>query len=412
MEILYRCCAGLDVHKKTVECCVRRMDPAGEVQATVRRFGTMTDDLLELVAALKAQGVTHVAMESTGVFWKPIYNILESHFQVVLVNARHVKQVPGRKTDVRDCQWLAELLQFGLLRPSFIPPRDQRQLRDLTRERTQLVDEKSRVANRIHKVLEDANIKLSSVASDILGASGRDMLQALIGGQKDPRELAELARRQLRGKIPELRRALHGSIQEHHQFQLQLLWDHLRQLEDLIERMDRRIQQLCQPHQRQIEQLDAIPGIDQRAAEAIVAEIGVDMAQYPSVGHLCCWAGMSPGNNESAGKRRSGRTTHGSRWLRRALVLAAHSSSRAKDSFLAARFRRLAARRGKKRAAVAVGHSILKVIYVLLKHGTAYRDLGGTYFERLHPEALTRYLVRRLERLGHQVTLAPFAANS
>jgi len=407
MDVIYRCCAGLDVHKQTVECAVRRMQEGGRVEVQVRRFGTMTDDLLEMVKWLEAQGVTHVAMESTGVFWKPIYNILEGHCTVLLVNARHVKQVPGRKTDVRDCQWLAQLLQYGLLKGSFIPPRWQRDLRDLTRERTQLTDEQTRVANRIHKVLEDANIKLGSVATDILGVSGRDILERLMAGEEDVEKLAERARGKLRGKIPELRRALQGHLSEHHRFQLRLNWNHLRSLQELIEQLDERIRKLCKPYQAQIEGLDEIVGVNQAGAESILAEVGVDMEVFPSEGHLCAWGGMCSGNNESAGKRRSGRTPKGSRWLRRTLALAAQAAGHAKDSFLASRFRRLAARRGKKRACVAVGHSILKIVYHILKDGRSYQDLGGGYFDRLNPERLTRYLVRRLERLGLKVTLEP-----
>jgi transposase len=396
MDVVYRCCAGLDVHKQTVECAVRRLTQSGTVQVEIRQFGTMTDDLLEMVTWLKAQGVTHVAMESTGVFWKPIYNILEGHCSVLLVNARHVKQVPGRKTDVRDCQWLAQLLQYGLLKGSFIAPRWQRDLRDLTRERTQLTDEQTRVANRIHKVLEDANIKLGSVATDILGVSGRDILERLMAGEEDVEALAERARGRLRGRLS-----------EHHRFQLRLNWDHLQRLQELIERLDQRIRELSQPYHPQIEQLDKVVGIDQTSAESIVAEVGVEMKVFPSDGHLSAWAGMCSGNNESAGKRRSGRTPKGNRWLRRTLTLAAQAAGHAKDSFLASRFRRLAARRGKKRACVAVAHSILKVVYHILKDGRPYQDLGGNYFDRLDPQRLTRYLVRRLERLGLKVTLEP-----
>jgi transposase len=274
MDVIYRCCAGLDVHKQTVEGAVRRMEPDGRVQVEIRQFGTMTDDLLEMVEWLKAQGVTPVAMESTGVFWKPIYNILEGHFTVLLVNAHPVKQVPGRKTDVRDCQWLAQLLQYGLLKGSFIPPRWQRDLRDLTRERTQLADEQTRAANRIHKVLEDAHIKLGSVATDILGVSGRDILERLIAGEQDTGKLAERARGKLRSKIPELHRALRGHLSEHHRFALRLHLDHLQRLEKLVERLNERIAELCQPYRQQIEELDQIPGIDQVGAESIVAEVG------------------------------------------------------------------------------------------------------------------------------------------
>jgi transposase len=410
MDVIYRCCAGLDVHKQTVECAVRRMQEGGTVQVEIRQFGTMTDDLLEMVKWLTAQGVTHVAMESTGVFWKPIYNILEGHCTVLLVNARHVKQVPGRKTDVRDCQWLAQLLQYGLLKGSFIAPRWQRDLRDLTRERTQLTDEQTRVANRIHKVLEDANIKLGSVATDILGVSGQDILQGLIAGEEDVETLAQRARGKLRGKIPELRRALRGRLSEHHRFQLRLQCDHLQRLQELLERLNQRIAELTEPYQAQIKQLDRVVGINPASAESIVAEIGVDMKVFPSDRHLSAWAGICSGNNQSAGKRRSGRTPKGSRWLRRTLVLAAQAAGHAKDSFLASRFRRLAARRGKKRACVAVAHSILKIVYHMLNDGVPYHDLGGSYFDRLDPKRLTRYLVRRLERLGHKVTLEPATA--
>jgi transposase len=410
MDVVYRGCAGLDVHKQTVECAVRCLTEGGAVQVEIRQFGTMIDDLLEMVNGLKARGVTHVAMESTGVFWKPIYNLLEGHCSVLLVNARHVKQVPGRKTDVRDCQWLAQLLQYGLLKGSFIAPRWQRDLRDLTRERTQLTDEQTRVANRIHKVLEDANIKLGSVATDIPGVSGRDILERLMAGEEDVDALAEGARGRLRGKIPELRRALQGRLREHHRFQLRLNWDHLQRLQELIERLDERIRELPQPYHRQIQQLDKVVGIDQTTAESIVAEVGVEMKVFPSDGHLSAWAGICSGNHESAGKRRSGRAPKGNRWLRRTLTLAAQAAGHAKDSFLASRFRRLAARRGKKRACVAVAHSILKTVYHILKAGRSYQDLGGSYFDRLDPQRLTRYLVRRLERLGLKVTLEPATA--
>jgi len=409
MRTMYRCCAGLDVHKKTVECCVRRMESDGSLHEVVRQFGTMTDDLLELVESLKAQGVTHVAMESTGVFWKPIYNVLEDDFEVILVNPHQCKQVPGRKTDVKDCQWLGELLQYGLLRGSFIPPRWQRDLRDLTRERTQLTNEQTRVANRIHKVLEDANIKLGSVATDILGKSGREMLEALLAGEGDPEELAEMARGKLRGKIPELRRALRGKVREHHRFQLELNLDHLMRLEGLIERLNQRIAELCQPYQKQVAAVDEVVGFDRQGAETIIAEVGLDMGVFPTEGHCCSWAGICSGNNESAGERRSGKTRKANRWLRQALALAAQAASHSKDSYLASRFRRLACRRGKKRATIAVAHTILRAIYHVLKEGKPYRDLGGDYFDRLDPERVKRYLVARLERLGYKVTIEAFA---
>ena len=412
MRIMYGCCAGLDVHKETVQCCVRRVEPDGSLQETVRQFGTMTDDLLEMVEALKAQGVTHVAMESTGVFWKPIYNLLEEHFSIVLVNPAHCKQVPGRKTDVKDCQWLAELLQYGLLRGSFIPPRWQRDLRDLTRERTQLINERTRVANRMHKILEDANIKLGSVATDILGASGRDMLRALIGGEQDPEVLAEMARSRLRDKIPQLRRALRGRVREHHRFQLELQWDHLEQLDQLVARLNEKITQLYQPYEQQLALVDEVPGMDRRMAETVMAEVGMDMRQFPSDSHLCSWAAVCSGNHESAGKRRSGRTRKGNRWLRQALAVAAQAAGHSKNSYLGARFRRLAARRGKKRATVAVAHTILRIIYHMLREGIHFHDLGPAYFDRLNPERIQHYLVSRLERLAFKVMLEPQQATA
>ena len=412
MRIMYRCCAGLDVHKETVQCCVRRVEPDGSLQETVRQFGTMTDDLLQMVEALKAQGVTHVAMESTGVFWKPIYNLLEEHFSIVLVNPAHCKQVPGRKTDVKDCQWLAELLQYGLLRGSFIPPQWQRDLRDLTRERTQLINERTRVANRMHKILEDANIQLGSVATDILGASGRDMLRALIGGEQDPEVLAEMARSRLRDKIPQWRRALRGRVREHHRFQLELQWDHLEQLDQLVARLNEKITQLYQPYEQQLALVDEVPGMDRRMAETVMAEVGMDMRQFPSDSHLCSWAAVCSGNHESAGKRRSGRTRKGNRWLRQASAVAAPAAGHSKNRYLGARFRRLAARRGSQRATIAVAHTILRIIYHMLREGIHFRDLGPAYFDRLNPERIKHYLVSRLERLGFKVMLEPQQATA
>jgi len=359
---------------------------------------------------MTAQGVTHVAMESTGVFWKPIYNILEGRFTMLLVNARHLKQVPGRKSDVRDCQWIAQLLQYGLLKASFIPPRSQRELRDLTRHRTQLVEEKARAANRIHKVLQDTNIKLSSVATDVLGASGRAMLEALITGEEDPVKLADLAQRKLRGKIPQLEKALEGHLTEHHRFMLKLLWKQLAQQEELIAELDSRIEEQTRPFAAEIDRLDAVPGVDRRVAEVVLAEVGPDMKAFPTHENLASWAGMCPGNEESAGKRVRKRITPGNRWLKRTLAQATWAASHSKNSYLAAQYRRLAGRRGKKRALIAVGHSILVIFYHMLKTGTTYTDLGGDFFDRLEPQRLTRYYVKRLESLGHKVTLESCAA--
>jgi transposase len=409
MDIVYSCCAGLDLHKKTVVACVRRQPAGGKLHKEVRTFGTMTADLLALADWLTQQGVTHVAMESTGVYWKPVWNILEGSFQLLLVNARHIKQVPGRKTDVKDSEWIAELLQHGLLQGSFVPAAPQRELRELTRQRMQLMHQKASVANRLQKILEDANIKLASVATDVLGVSGRDMLQAIIAGQDDPQVLAELARRRLRAKIPELQVALKGRVTEHHRFLLKLLLDQVTQLEELIERLNQRITAvLPEPMTQAVPQLVAVPGVGVRAAENILAEIGTNMEQFPTAGHLASWVGMCPGNNESAGKRKSGRTTKGNQWLRATLVQVAWAASHTKDTYVAAQYRRLAGRRGKKRALVAVAHTILIILYHLLKKPTAtFRELGPAYLERLESKQLTRHLVRRLERLGHKVTLEP-----
>jgi transposase len=407
MDILYRCCAGLDVHKKTVVACVRRIDATGPARQEIRTFGTMTCDLLALSDWLAEQGVEHVAMESTGVYWKPVFNILEGRFAVMLVNAQHIKQVPGRKTDVKDCAWIAQLLQHGLLRASFVPPPPIRELRDLTRQRSQLVAEKATAANRVQKVLEDANIKLASVATDVLGVSGRDMLEAIIAGEDDAAKLADQARKRLRHKIPALQTALRGRVTEHHRFQLRLLLDHVTHLEELIGRLGARIEEVTAPFAEAVERLTTIPGVEQRAAETVIAEIGPNMEQFPTADHLASWAGMCPGNNESAGKRKSGRTTKGSRWLRQMLTQAAWAASHTKDTYLAAQYRRLAARRGKKRALVALGHTLLVIMYHLLKNRTTYQELGGDFLERLEPDRLTRQLVKRLEKLGHNVILQP-----
>jgi transposase len=346
-----------------------------------------------------------VAMEATGVFWKPIFNILESRFTVLLANARHLKQVPGRKSDVRDCQWIAQLLQCGLLKGSFIPPLAQRELRDLTRHRTQLVDEKTRTINRIQKVLEDANIKLASVASDVMGVSGRAMIQRLIEGENNPYRLADLAQGQLRGKIPELEKALEGKLTDHHRFLLKLLRKELAQQQELIAELDTKIEEHTRPFAAEVKRLDAIPGVDHRVAEVLLAEVGLDMKPFPSDEHLSSWAGMCPGNEESAGKRRRRRITPGNRWLKRTLTQAAWAASHTKNTYLASQYRRVAGHRGRKRALIAVGHSMLVIFYHMIRSGATYAELGGDFFDRLEPERLTRYYVKRLERLGHKVTL-------
>jgi transposase len=376
MDSIYPRCAGLDVHKKTVVACVRRAGPDGQDGPEVRTFGTMTADLIALADWLDAEGVSHVAMESTGVYWKPVFHLLEGRFEVLLVNAHHIKQVPGRKTDVKDAEWIAQLLQCGLLSASFIPPPPIRELRDLTRQRAQLVRERAAAANRIQKVLEDANIKLASVATDVLGVSGRSMLAALIGGRDDPAALAALARGRLREKAPELTRALQGLVSDHHRFLLRTLLRQIDQLEGLIAEYTARIEAVMVPLAEAAARLESIPGLGSRAAEVIVAEIGTDMAAFPSAGHLASWAGLCPGNNESAGKRRTGKTTKGSQWLRTVLVQVAWSASHTKGTNFSATYRRWAKRMGKKKALVALGHKILVVIYKLLKDKTDYRERG------------------------------------
>jgi len=378
MDLIYACCAGLDVHKKTVVACVRRVAADGQVRREVRTYRTMTADLIALADWLDAEGVGHVAMESTGVYWKPVFHLLEGRFEVLLVNAHHIKQVPGRKTDVKDAEWIAQLLQHGLLKASFLPPPPIRELRDLTRGRTQLVRERATVARRIHKVLEDANIKLASVATDVLGASGRAMLEALVEGRDDPAELAGLARGKLRAKSPELKLALRGLVTDHHRFLLRALLKQVDQLEALIAEYGGRIEAVAIPFAEAAARLETIPGLGGRAAEVIVAEIGTDMAKFPTAGHLASWAGLCPGNNESAGKRRSGKTTKGSQWLRATLVQVAWSASHAKQTVFQATYRRWAKRLGKKKALVALGHKILNVIYKLLKDGIDYREPGTT----------------------------------
>lgn len=413
MPVVNACCCGLDVHKDTVVACVRRVGSDGKAANQVRTFTTTTRGLLETGDWLAAEGVTWVAMESTGIFWKPVWNLLEGRatrdgevISLMLVNARHVKNVPGRKTDVKDCQWIAQLLAAGLLSPSFVPDRPQRDLRDLTRQRVQLIQDKTRVANRLQKVLEDANIKLSSVASDVLGASGRDMLHALIEGKMTPVQMAELARRKMRVKIPQLIEALSGGVTEHHRFMLKTLLEQVEYIERQIESFDARIETVMTPLEREaVQKLDEIPGFDHRAAENVLAEIGTDMSRFPTSAHLASWAGMCPGNNESAGKRRSGRTNEGDKWLKRTLNQTAWAASRKKKSYFQAQYHRLSKRRGPKRAITAIGHSQLCVIYEMIKRGTRFADLGGDYFETRNGDQVKAKLIARLQNMGYQVTL-------
>jgi transposase len=409
MDTLFDNVAGLDVHLKGIQSAVRKRQESGKLIKHVCSFGTMTKDLRALAGNLQMHGVTHVAMEATGVLWKPVWNILEGRFTLLLVNPRHLKKVPGRKSDVCDAEWIAQLLQCGLLRGSFVPARPLRDLRDLTRHRAQLAGEHTRVANRIHKLLEDANIKLGSVASDVLGKSGRKMLKALLRGETNVDALADLALGRLREKIPELRHALEGNCTEHHRYVLGRLLSHLNYLEDQRDKFSSRIALRlgellpASAHER----LDRIPGVNRTTIENVIAEIGVDMTVFPDEHHLASWCGICPGNEESAGKRLRSKTRKGNRWLRRALAEAAWAASKVKNSYFKAQFRRLAAKRGKKRALVAVGHSLLLVMYHVLKRNVEYRDLGPDYFDRLEPERLQRYLVKRLQGLGFDVVLSP-----
>ena len=405
MDVLHTHCCGIDVHAKFVVACCRQIGPTGSVTKTSRTFETMTADLQALAAWLRSEAVTHVAIESTGVLWQPVWNILEPHVAIVLVNPREVRQVPGRKTDVTDAEWLAQLLQYGLLRSSFVPPVAIRELRDLTRGRAKLVDQTTAVANRIHAVLHDANIKLGSVATDILGVSGRAMLQALVNGETDPSRLADLARHRLRRKIPALRRALEGRVTDHHRFLLRQLLGQLAFLEAEIAVYDARIAEASAPFVAILARLDTIPGVDRRTAENILAELGAQMDVFPTAAHLASWAAICPGNHETGGKQLKGTTRHGNRWARRALTEAAWGAKHTRGTYAAAQFRRLAARRGAKRAIVAVAHSLLVAAYYIIRDEVVYADLGAAHFDRLAPTQLTRYFVKRLERLGHKVTL-------
>jgi transposase len=407
MEVIYPRCCGLDVHKRSVVACLITPGADGAPFKAVRTFGTMTEDLLALSDWLATAGCTHVALESTGVFWKPIYNLLEGSFTLLLVNARHIKAVPGRKTDVRDCEWIADLLRHGLLQASFVPDRAQRELRELTRYRTTLVRERTAEANRLQKTLEGANIKLASVATDILGVSGRQMLAALSAGVTDPVALADLARGSLRNKIPQLQRALAGRMDDHQRFLIAQQLAHIDFLEAAIVQVSGEIAARLADDEDAIARLDTIPGVGRHVAEALVAEIGSDMSRFATAHHLASWAGMCPGNHESAGKRQSGRTRKGSPWLRALLVQAAHAAARKKGTYLAALYHRLAARRGRSRAAVAVGHAILIIAYHLLRRGTEYLDLDPRRLEERDRPALERRLVSRLESFGYSVLLQP-----
>ncbi|HEU5381644.1 MAG TPA: IS110 family transposase [Ktedonobacteraceae bacterium] len=448
MELVYRYCCGIDIHKKLIVACLITETESGQRHKELRTFRTVTAELLELLDWLKAAGCTHVAMESTGVYWKPIYNILEGHFELLVVNAQHIKAVPGRKTDVRDAEWIADLLQHGLLKGSYIPPAPQRELRELTRYRVSLVQERARAVNRLQKTLEDTNLKLGDVATDIMGKSARAMLEALLAGQTDPGKLADLARGRLKAKRAQLEEALVGTVKPHHRFMLGEQLVLIDTLDEAIERVSQEIalrldpppdpqegepQDQAEPNQEAeadqadasesapemkkpelswkeaVALLDSIPGINQRAAEGILAEIGIDMSRFPTAGHLASWAGMCPGSNESAGKRLSGKTRKGSPWLRKLLVEAAHAAAHGKNTYLSALYHRIKARGGGKQAMIAVGHAILVAIYHMLDRSLSYQELGGNYFDEHDRQHVEKRLVRRLEKLGYQVSLQPVA---
>jgi transposase len=411
MEVVYPCCCGLDVHKKSITACVLWAEAQGKSRKEKRSFGTFTQDLLRLADWLQECGVTHVALESTGVYWKPVWNILAEQFEVLLVNAQHIKAVPGGKTDQKDSEWIADLLQHGLLRSSFVPPRPTRELRDLTRYRVSLAQEINRIANRVQKVLEDANIKLASVATDSLGASGRAMLEAMLAGEQDSTRLAEMSKGLLRNKIPELKLALEGRVTEHHRFLLRQLYDHLRFTESKLVEIEQEIARRVRPFQDEVTRLCTIPGVDRVTAWGLLAEIGLDMKQFPSSAHLASWACLCPGNFESAGKRLSGKMRKGNVCLRRCLSQAAWAISMMKNNYLSALYRRIAARRGAKRAVMAVAHALLVIAFHLLKRKESYRELGADHFDRIDVNRIRRSLVRRLEHLGHRVTLEPVAQN-
>jgi transposase len=406
MEVLYPRCCGLDVHKKTVVACVLITEAGKAIRKEVRTFPTMSADQLGLADWLRECGCTHVAMESTGVSWRPIYNLLEDDFTLLVVNAQHSKAVPGRKTDVADSEWIADLLRHGLLRASFIPPRPQRELRDLTRYRTSLRYERVAEVNRLQKILEGANIKLASVVSDITGKSGHAILLALVAGTTDAAALAQLAYGTLRGKMPQLERALAGQFSAHQRFLVAHQLAHIDALDQLMDQLSAEITARLAPAAVEVTLLQTLPGVGQRTAEVIVAEIGTDMTRFPSAGHLASWVGLCPGNQESAGKHQSGRTRKGSPWLRSALVEAAQSAGRMKrqPTYLAAQYRRLAARRGAERAAVAAAHSLVVMIYHMLSRHEPYHDLGGGFFEEREPHERERRLARHLESLGYTVT--------
>ncbi len=407
MELVYTHCAGLDVHKRTVVATLIVPAPTSGWHKETQTFGTMTADLLTLSDWLQSHAVTHVAMESTGEYWRPVFNLLEANFEVLLVNAQHMHQVPGRKTDVKDSEWLADLLRHGLVRGSFIPPAPQRDLRDLTRHRSNFVRERTNLVNRVHKTLEGANIKLGSVATDIMGVSGRAMLEALIAGHSDPGTMSELAKGRLRTKREELTKALEGRVKPHHRFILTELLCQIDGLDETIEHFEEQIAEHCHPFEAVVVHLDTISGIGRDLAQALLAEIGTDMSRFGNARRLSAWAGVAPGNNESGGKRRSSKTRKGNRVVKSLLVQAAWAATRTKGTYLSALYHRLAGRRGKKKAIVAVAHAILVIVFHIIERKEPYRELGGDYFDKQDPETTAKRLAKRIAKLGYQVTLQP-----
>lgn len=408
MQTLYPHSAGLDVHKRTVVAAyISGQDDKGNDVFERQTFATMTHDLLALADWLTERGLTHVALESTGEYWKPVYNILEDQFTLLVVNAHHVKHVPGRKTDMKDAEWLCKLMTHGLLTASFIPPQGQRELRELTRARSAMVRERTNLVNRLHKTLEAANIKLTSVVTDVQGVSARAMLGALLNGQTDTAEIANLAKGRLRSKKADLERALEGRFKATQQFIVSELLTQIDGLDATIARFDAEIEKHCAPFEAAVAHLDTIPGVGKATAQQIVAEMGTDLSHFPTAAHLCAWAGVAPGNNQSGGKTLSSRTRQGNRSLKRALVEAAWAAARVKDTYLSALYHRLAGRRGKKRAIVAVAHALLKIAYVLIERKEDYKELGGNYFDTRQPAKTVQNLLSRLSQLGYDATLTP-----
>ena len=403
MQVIHTACAGLDVHKKTVVSCALLSRADGQVQSHCRSFGTTTPQILALADWLKGLGVTHVVMESTGVYWRPIYQLLEGSFTLLLVNAAHVKAVPGRKTDLNDAQWLAELLRHGLLRPSFVPPKAQRQVRELTRHRSNLAAKRAQAINELHRTLEGTNVKLTSVATDITGVSATLMLEQLLAGQSDPKALAQLAMGRLRQKRVQLAEALQGKVEAHHKLILSQLLVDIDLFDEQIEQTSAEIEQRLQREEQLIQRLDVIPGVNRRVAEVLLAELGTDMGRFGSAERAAAWSGLCPGNRQSGGRRYATRSRKGNRPLKGALCQAGQAAGRSRDSYLGAQYRRIASRRGSKRAALAAGHSILKISYHMIARGTEYKDLGPDYFDRRNKDAVKRRLVERLEKLGYQV---------